>query len=293
MNQTKRPVCEGAEEILNLYFPVLDHGFISLIDYEGGETTIERAARVSTATSPLNPEDSERLIRQLAAEGHNNPGEHFKFTFHVRAPIFVARQWFRTRCANYNELSGRYRSLDPVFYYPDEIRFQTKGKSPVALTDINGRDSLVDAYGCAEISYCDLLADDWERGLARIPLPQSTYTEWWWGIDYSNLTQFIGKRDDSHAQKEIRDYAHILGGIVAKCLPVNWQAYLDYSFNARKFSAMELEVLRNFMRHLQSDPMLGSIMNKINAQPVTDFSLPFDRAFVASEIESIVKRKAK
>jgi thymidylate synthase (FAD) len=251
-NQTTRTTSDAAEEILGGYFPVLDHGFVSLIDYMGNDQAVERAARVSYGAGTRKKTKTRGLIRYLRRHRHTTPSEMVEFKFHCGMPLFVARQWVRHRTANLNEYSGRYSLMPLLYYTPDKHHF-----SPQSKTNRQGRDdetvsdrmyeNAVQAWHEArertsEI-YEALAAADVARELSRIDLPLSTYTYWIWKIDLHNLMRFLSLRCDEHAQWEIRQYANVMAGMVKRVAPLSFEAWMDYEFRGCHMSLQEREVL--------------------------------------------------
>src|SRR5450432_2283732 len=211
---TKRPTSPAAEEILGLYFPVLDHGFVSLVDYMGTDECIERAARVSYGYGTRKQSMTRGLLRYLRRHKHTTPSEMVELKFLCCMPMFIARQWIRHRTANVNEYSGRYSLMPMLFYTPDAAQLQTQsrrnnqGRSGQAVTDEVHAEALRRWEAIRREStetYGWLTANEVARELARIDLPLSTYTQWYWKIDLHNLLHFLTLRVDAHAQWEIQD----------------------------------------------------------------------------------------
>ena len=229
-------------DIKGRYYKVLDHGFVSLVDYMGSDDDIANAARVSY-TSATKRTDNEKLIRYMYKHGHTSPFEMVEFKFHCKMPIFVARQWIRHRTANVNEQSGRYSVLDQEFYTPEKEHY-----CPQSMTNKQGRsdESVSDeAYNmfietsCASRAgvseaYNRLLDAGVSRELARIDLPLSLYTQWYWKIDLHNLLHFLKLRCDPHAQYEIVQYANVMAGMIERMVPIAFQAWIDYGFRSAK-----------------------------------------------------------
>jgi len=267
-HQTQRSTIPAAEEILNLYFPVLDHGFVALIDYMGGDEDIERAARVSYGTGTRKTTQTRGLIRYLRRHKHTTPSEMVELKFHCAMPIFVARQWIRHRTANVNEMSGRYSLLPMIFYTPppDQLRSQStknrQGRAPDPLpVDLreeayrrweNLRRESVDAYEWMN-------EHEVAREIARIDLPLSTYTQWYWKIDLHNLLHFLTLRVDSHAQWEIQQYGRAMAGMLKRVAPISYEAWIDYEVCGARFSRLEMNLLRQAIRFdEQGRPELAS-----------------------------------
>ena len=257
METTRRPTVPAAEEILGGYFPVLDHGFVALVDYMGSDADVEAAARVSYGAGTRRVSQTRGLVRYLRRHAHTTPSEMVEFKFHCSMPMFVARQWIRHRTASVNELSARYSLLPLLFYEPDHEQFayqsrlnnQGREMDPAPGDLYRGaidrweqlRAEAADAYGW-------LLAEDVARELARIDLPLSTYTQWYWKIDLHNLLHFLRLRVDSHAQWEIQEYGRVMAGMLQRVAPLSYEAWVDYEVLGARLSAAELEILRSLLR---------------------------------------------
>jgi len=253
---TKRTTIEEVEVILGEYFPVLDHGFISLVDYMGSDEDVERAARVSYGSGTRKTSETRGLIRHLMRHRHTTPSEMVELKFHCSMPMFVARQWIRHRTANVNEYSGRYSIMPLIFYEPEREHFQLQsaenkqGRSAEA-TDLMYLEAIArwDAMRReASVNYNWMVGEDLARELARIDLPLSTYTQWYWKIDLHNLMHFLGLRCDSHAQYEIRAYADIMAAMMRRVAPLSYEAWYDYHLCGENMSRVEMEVLRELIR---------------------------------------------
>ncbi len=241
-----------AEEILDKEFKCLNAGFIRLVDYMGGDESIVQAARVSYGKGTKTINEDRILLRYLMRHMHTTPFEMVELKFHVKLPIFVARQWIRHRTANVNELSGRYSIMKDEFYIPaaETIKHQSvinkQGRSeeevPNELLQKVLDTILTEQHNSYE-KYENLLNDNIARELARINLPLSLYTEWYWKIDLHNLLHFLHLRIDKHAQYEIRVYAEKMGEIVKCVVPMAWEAFEDYILNGERFSKAELKVI--------------------------------------------------
>jgi thymidylate synthase (FAD) len=251
--ETRRSISPGAEEILGLYFPVLDHGFVSLVDYMGTDEDIERAARVSYGHGTRRRSQTRGLLRYLRRHKHTTPSEMVELKFHCCMPMFVARQWIRHRTANVNELSGRYSLLPMLFYTPPPEQLQTQsrrnnqGRSGEPLPAAEGATAQQHWQGiraAATAAYEWLTAHDVARELARIDLPLSTYTQWYWKIDLHNLLHFLTLRVDPHAQWEIRAFGQVMAGMLKRVAPLSYEAWIDYDVCGTHLSRAELEVIR-------------------------------------------------
>jgi thymidylate synthase (FAD) len=255
-NSTRRTVSPGAEEILGLYFPVLDHGFVALVDYMGTDEDIERAARVSYGFGTRQRSQTRGLLRYLRRHRHTTPSEMVELKFHCCMPIFVARQWIRHRTANVNELSGRYSLMPMLFYTPPDEQLQAQsahnhqgrtGPLPAGLrSEVKQR--WQDGRSGAVATYEWLTSHEVARELARIDLPLSTYTQWYWKIDLHNLLHFLTLRVDSHAQWEIQQYGNLMAGMLKRVAPLSYEAWIDYDVCGARFSRMELDALRALLR---------------------------------------------
>ena len=248
-----------ADALLDKEFKVLDPGFVRLVDYMGSDAAIVQAARVSYGEGTKKVSEDRALIRYLMRQGHTSPFEMVEFKFHVKLPIFVARQWIRHRTANVNEYSGRYSVMKQEFYLPEakDIRFQStvnkQSRSEEEVPDELKRrfiDFLKRTHAASYEEYECLIEAGLARELARIGLPLSLYTEWYWKIDLHNLFHFLRLRMDPHAQQEIRQYAIIMADMVKIVCPMAYEAFMDYSFNALSFSGPELKALKAHLSDL-------------------------------------------
>jgi thymidylate synthase (FAD) len=306
-HKTHRPTSPAAEEILGRYFPVLDHGFVALVDYMGTDECIERAARVSYGYGTRQRSVTRGLVRYLRRHKHTTPSEMVELKFHCCMPMFIARQWIRHRTANVNEYSGRYSLMPLLFHTPNAEQLQTQSKvnnqgrsgTPVA------RDTYQEAIRRWEGLRCDaaqtyewLQAQDVARELARIDLPLSTYTQWYWKIDLHNLLHFLTLRVDTHAQWEIQQYGRVMAGMLQRVAPLSFEAWIDYDVCGARLSRMEIEVLTRVMRRhdRQLDVQAGVIderqltaaglskreidelLSKLAAPSVPDFALDLSQA---------------
>ncbi|HPD33203.1 MAG TPA: FAD-dependent thymidylate synthase [Candidatus Kapabacteria bacterium] len=243
-------------EVIGKEYKCLDKGFVRLVDVMGDDSSIVQAARVSYGKGTKSFSEDRGLIRYLMRHSHTSPFEMVELKFHVKLPIFVARQWIRHRTANVNEYSGRYSEMRDEFYLPDanQIRSQSsdnkQGRSENELAQDVINQILQKMQNLQKASYSDYiyyLENNLARELARINLPLSTYTEWYWKIDLHNLFHFLKLRMDTHAQYEIRVYADIIAAIIKQILPISYEAFEDYELNAIRFSKNELEVLADLI----------------------------------------------
>ncbi|MGH7475638.1 MAG: FAD-dependent thymidylate synthase [Longimicrobiales bacterium] len=254
--ETKRPTVPAAEEILGGYFTVLDHGFVALVDYMGTDDSIERAARVSYGYGTRKTSQTRGLIRYLRRHRHTTPSEMVELTFHCAMPMFVARQWIRHRTANVNEYSGRYSLMPLLFYTPQAEHFalqsttSNQGREQAAADPSLFREALERWERLRRDSaqdYAWLVGHRIAREIARIDLPLSTYTQWYWKIDLHNLLHFLTLRVDPHAQWEIRAFAEVIAGIVQRVAPLSFEAWLDYDVAGTQLSRGELDALRRLL----------------------------------------------
>jgi len=269
--ETRRPVNQGAERWLGEKIPVLDQGFVYLVDYMGTDESIEQAARVSYGAGTRSVSQTEGLIRYLYRNRHTTPFEMVELKFHAKMPIFVARQWVRHRTANINEYSARYSILENEFYLPESqaIALQSQdnkqGRDEVLATDQADairnllRADMQQSYALYE----QLTQEGLARELARINLPTAIYTQWYWKIDLHNLLHFLDLRMDPHAQYEIRAYAQAMAQIVEESYPLTWKAFVDYRRDSISLSGPEqqlIKVINDFGGRVNLE-QLGTIMN--------------------------------
>ena len=264
---TRRAVVPALEEILYQPLPVLDRGFVRVIDYMGDDGAIVQAARVSYGRGTKKVSDDRGLINYLMRMRHTSPFEMCELKLHVKLPIFVARQWIRHRTANVNEYSARYSVLADEFYVPapEHVASQA-GATARGATACSGPAQAAAVQDTvrvnAERAYADYLAllnqDEagealeperagLARELARVVLPLNTYTEWYWKTDLHNLLHFIALRADPHAQYEIRAYAEVLLDVVRRWTPLTCAAFEDYRLHAAELSGKALAVLRRML----------------------------------------------
>ncbi len=268
-NTTKRTVSESLEKILFDPIKVLDHGFVRVVDYMGNDDAIVQAARVSYGRGTKKTSQDKGLIAYLMRHQHTTPFEMCEIKFHIKLPIFIARQWIRHRTASVNEYSARYSILDKEFYLPDPSHISAQsidnkqGRGDVLsaeesrkVLDILREDS-INCYN----NYIHLLNIDEKTGevldsskfgiareLARMNLTLNFYTQWYWKIDLHNLLHFLKLRADSHAQYEIRAYADVLLDIVKNWVPNAYEAFLKYKKDSVNLSVMAKEVIKRIIR---------------------------------------------
>ena len=230
-------VIPAADELLDQDLPVLDHGFVKLVDYLGGDNRIVEAARVSYAGGTKGFREDRQLIRYLMRNRHTSPFEQVVLTFHVKLPIFVARQWIRHRTARVNEISGRYSVLDNEFYLPaeEQLGFQSdknkQGRSHERMPAEQAsaiRATLQQSQQRAYAEYELLLEQGLAREVARVNLPLAIYTQWYWQMDLHNLLHFLSLRLHPHAQWEIRQYAERIAQCARAVAPVAYESFEDF-----------------------------------------------------------------
>lgn len=252
------------EKLLLKEIPVLDRGFVRVVDYMGGDQAVVQAARVSYGRGTKSASEDRALIRYLLRNSHTSPFEMAEVKLHVKLPIFVARQWIRHRTANVNEYSARYSILDNEFYLPElahlapQSTLNRQGRAE-ELTPDEAEETLALLRSEAKRSYStyqkllnrgddDKEIDPARRGLARelarMALSLNFYTQWYWKIDVHNLLHFLQLRIDKHAQYEIRAYAEAILNIVRRWMPLTYEAFVDYRLNAVRLSGPALEVVR-------------------------------------------------
>jgi thymidylate synthase (FAD) len=270
---TRRATVPALEDILYEAIPVLDHGFVRVIDYMGDDGAIVQAARVSYGKGTRRVSEDAGLINYLMRHRHTTPFEMCEIKYHVKLPIFVARQWIRHRTANVNEYSARYSILDNEFYIPAPEHLAAQ-----ATTNRQGRGDVLE--GAAAQRVLDLLRDDSSRAyagyvemlnedeagnprdptwpglareLARMNLSLNFYTQWYWKTDLHNLMHFLTLRADPHAQYEIRAYADAMLDTLHRWVPLAHAAFREYRMNAATISATALTVIRRMLAGEQLD----------------------------------------
>ena len=268
VQKTRRAMVPALEEILYEPLPVLDHGFIRVIDYMGDDAAIVQAARVSYGRGTKKISNDRGLINYLMRHRHTSPFEMCEIKLHIKLPIFIARQWIRHRTANVNEYSARYSVLEDTFYTPapEHLAAQSQTNRQGRAETLEGTessDALDRIRGHSREAYelyLDLLNEDRDgetrdpsrqglaRELARMTLPLNAYTEWYWKIDLHNLLHFSALRADSHAQYEIRAYADILLDVLKRWVPLTYDAFIDYRHEGTELSAKALAVVRRLLK---------------------------------------------
>ncbi len=258
-------VVPEAEAILDKEFPVLDQGFVRLVDYLGSDSRIVQSARVSYGEGTKSFRQDRGLIAYLMRNDHTSPFEQVNFTFHIKMPIFVARQWIRHRTARVNEISGRYSVMANEAYIPDadHVNLQSddnkQGRSEIPVdqkTRERVRELLKEDQRRAFDTYHELLDMGIARELARVNLPLSLYTQWYWQMDLHNLLHFLKLRLDSHAQYEIRAYAEVILSMVRAVCPMACEAFEQLVLHAERFSADEIAAIRTMIEG-NENPLTG------------------------------------
>ena len=266
-NKTKRVTVAELENILYEAIPILDHGFIRVIDYMGDDTSIVQAARVSYGKGTKKVSTDSGLIKYLMRHWHSTPFEMCEIKYHVKLPIFIARQWIRHRTANVNEYSARYSILDKEFYLPEPNHLAAQSKN-----NRQGRGDILQGEQAKKV--LDLLKGDAERTydnyekmlnerydgsvieesqnglareLARMNLTLGTYTQWYWKTDLLNLMNFLRLRADHHAQYEIRAYADVMLDTLKRWVPITYEAFLDYRVGGTEVSSKGKKVLKKLI----------------------------------------------
>lgn len=267
-NTTKRATVDTLEEILYKPIPVLDHGFIRVVDYMGDDSSIVQAARVSYGRGTKKSLQDKGLINYLMRHRHTTPFEMCDIKFHIKLPIFIARQWIRHRTASVNEYSARYSILSNEFYVPEKVNLSAQsktnkqGRSENTLPEAEADKVLsllkADSENCHR-HYIEMMNEDEEgniiddnivgitRELARMNLTLNHYTEWYWKINLHNLLHFLALRADLHAQYEIRVYAQAMLDIVKAWVPYAYEAFAEHRMHGTNISKKGMEVIRQMI----------------------------------------------
>jgi len=272
---TLRPISEELEEILYQIFPVLDHGFVRVVDYMGTDSSVVQAARVSYGKGTKKVNEDRGLINYLMRHRHTTPFEMCDIKFHIKLPIFIARQWIRHRTASINEYSARYSVLEEEFYIPAPENIASQSKKNHQGRDENKRLTMEEQNRVLEIlktdskngydHYLEMMNEDKKgniideskdgvaRELARMNLSLNCYTEWYWKINLHNLFHFLALRADSHAQYEIRAYANIMLDMVQKWVPNSYAAFEKYRMGGKEFSRDEIAAIKKLIKGQKID----------------------------------------
>ncbi len=264
---TRRPTVAALEDVLYTPLPVLDHGFVRVVDYLGDDASVVQAARVSYGSGTRSVRDDAGLINYLMRHRHTTPFEMCEIKFHVKLPVFVARQWIRHRTANVNEISARYSILEDEFYLPApehlaaqaETNRQGRGRALEGAEAERVLGMLREDSRSAYDRYVELLNETPDgakvdpertglaRELARMNLTLNVYTQWYWKIDLHNLLHFLSLRADAHAQYEIRAYAEVMLDVVERWVPLVHAAFRDYVLGGARLSAKALAAVRRLL----------------------------------------------
>jgi len=267
-NQTKRVTVPELEKILYEAIPILDHGFIRVVDYMGDDTSIVQAARVSYGKGTKKVSTDSGLIKYLMRHWHTTPFEMCEIKYHVKLPIFIARQWIRHRTANVNEYSARYSILDKEFYLPEPAHLAAQ-----SISNRQGRGEVLEGEQAKEVlgllkKDAEKTYNDYEmmlnerfdgttidenkkglaRELARMNLTLNTYTQWYWKTDLLNLMNFLRLRADSHAQYEIRAYAVSMLDTLKKWVPITYEAFMDYRVGGTEVSSKGKLIIQKLIK---------------------------------------------
>ena len=265
--KTKRVIAPDLEEVLYEAIPILDHGFIRVIDYMGNDNSIVQAARVSYGKGTKKVNTDSGLIKYLMRHWHSTPFEMCEIKYHIKLPIFIARQWIRHRTANVNEYSARYSILDKEFYLPNKENLAAQSKN-----NRQGRGDVISGTQAQEVlnllkndaertynNYEEMLNERYDgsiidenktglaRELARMNLTLNTYTQWYWKTDLLNLMNFLRLRADHHAQYEIRAYADAMLNTLKKWVPITYDAFMDYRVGGTEVSSKGKEVIKKLI----------------------------------------------
>ena len=241
-----------ADLLLDEEIKVLNHGFVRLVDYMGGDARIVQSARVSYGDGTKSVREDAALIDYLLRNDHTSPFEQVVLTFHIKAPIFVARQWVRHRTARINEISGRYSVMADEFYIPEieDVRLQSKNNKQGRSNEVVTSEIKSEFLGSLQADqssiysrYETYIQQDIARELARVNLPLSLYTQFYWQIDLHNLFHFLRLRLDSHAQKEIRVYGEALAKCASAVAPIAFKSFENHILKSTKLSQNEINVL--------------------------------------------------
>tara|TARA_A100001015_G_C14977237_1_gene707833 strand:+ start:70 stop:1017 length:948 start_codon:yes stop_codon:yes gene_type:complete len=272
-NVTKRVTSPELEKILYEAMPVLDHGFVRVVDYMGDDTSIVQSARVSYGKGTKKVSTDSGLIKYLMRHRHSTPFEMCEIKYHIKLPIFIARQWIRHRTANVNEYSARYSIMDKEFYVPERENLAAQstnnrqgrgdlinGKQADNILKILKEDAERNYQHYEEMlneKYDGSIIDDKKQGLARelarMNLTLNSYTQWYWKTDLLNLLNFLALRADSHAQFEIREYASTMLNTVKKWVPTTYDAFIDYRVGGMELSAKGKIVIQKMIKGEKCD----------------------------------------
>lgn len=292
--QTRRAVVPELEKILYHPMKVLDHGFVRVVDYMGDDSAIVQAARVSYGKGTKKISQDRGLINYLMRHRHTTPFEMCDIKFHIKLPIFIARQWIRHRTASVNEYSGRYSILSKEFYIPsaDNLAKQSKTNKQGRDDVLSQKDServlelLIDDSERCYTSYQEMLNED-EKGnsinsdfpglareLARMNLTLNYYTEWYWKINLHNLMHFLALRADEHAQYEIRVYAEVMLNVLKAWVPITYDAFMEYRKNSLTLSASAVKLINALLEGKKPDLATSSLSKREMEELAAKISIP-------------------
>jgi thymidylate synthase (FAD) len=282
-SQTRRATVPALEEILYEPTQVLDHGFVRVIDYMGDDSAIVQAARVSYGKGTKQISNDRGLIRYLMRHRHTTPFEMCEIKFHVKLPVFVARQWIRHRTANVNEYSARYSILDREFYIPAPEHLAAQ-----SVSNRQGRGDVLEGEEAAQVlqwlrddaaqcytHYEQMLNEDPEgnprdpsrqglaRELARMNLPLNIYTQWYWKVDLHNLLHFLSLRADPHAQYEIRAFAEVMLETVKRWVPLAYDAFVENRLNGAQLTAGQIDVVKRLIKGETVDQEASGLSKRV------------------------------
>ena len=292
-NKTKRVIAPELEKVLFEAIPILDHGFVRVIDYMGDDTSIVQAARVSYGKGTKKVSTDSGLIKYLMRHWHSTPFEMCEIKYHIKLPIFIARQWIRHRTANVNEYSARYSILDKEFYLPSQENLAAQSKNNrqgrgEVLTGDQAKEVLNLLKNDAERTYDNyqtMLNERYDgsvidekkfglaRELARMNLTLNTYTQWYWKTDLLNLMNFLRLRADSHAQYEIRAYADVMLDTLKKWVPITFEAFMDYRVGGTEVSSKGKAVLKDLISGKDVDIENSGLSKREWNELMSDFDL--------------------
>lgn len=295
-NNIQRTNSEELDKILGQQFKVLDKGFIRVVDYMGNDSSVVQAARVSYGEGTKKVNEDKALVDYLMRHQHSTPFEMCTIKFHVKLPIFVARQWQRHRAGSYNEISARYTEVKDEFYEPEPNNInpqstknhQGRDEKTLFIQDVEDKiiDRIKDTKDLAVRNYLELLKENVARELARTILPVSQYTEFYWTVNLRNLFHFLKLRTDSHAQYEIRVYADKICDLVKLWVPNSYEAFEKYSRRAITLSAHAISLLQFFFEHKVILNQEDSGMSKREYQELLEsgiFSVRDSEGFIIPE----------
>ena len=267
-NITKRVTSPELEKVLYEAMPVLDHGFVRVVDYMGDDTSIVQSARVSYGKGTKKVSTDSGLIKYLMRHRHSTPFEMCEIKYHIKLPIFIARQWIRHRTANVNEYSARYSIMDKEFYVPERENLAAQstnnrqgrgdlinGKQADNILKILKEDAERNYQHYEEMlneKYDGSIIDDNKQGLARelarMNLTLNSYTQWYWKTDLLNLMNFLRLRVDHHAQYEIRAYADVMLDTLKRWVPITYEAFMDYRVGGTEVSSKGKLVIQKLIK---------------------------------------------